>query len=152
MLSSSSVALQLLSLWVVLIAGGVKLNQINAESVFLSWNEGSQEELKAASSLAGIGLYSQAHFHLHLAVEKRLKALIVKKTQTHAPYSHNLSYLMGKLDSEPTEEQLESLSVVSEFNLSGRYPSEKAKLRIPLNRDSWEKWHPFVLEFLQWLK
>lgn len=89
------------------------------------WLKGSDYDWEAARSLFRSGKHPYCLFLCHLSVEKLLKGLIVKKTQAHAPYTHNLAYLAGKLSLEFSKEQLALLEEMNDFNLEARYPDEK---------------------------
>jgi HEPN domain-containing protein len=127
------------------------MNAIDAPKVVLSWLQGSEEELKVAHTLAANRFFAQAHFHLHLSLEKLLKALVVSETNVHAPYSHQLSYLVGKTTCQPSETQLIWLGKITDFNLSGRYTEEKQLLQRDLGEKSWTVWSERAKELRQWL-
>jgi len=58
----------------------------------------------------------------HLALEKLLKALVVKKTKAHAPFSHSLPYLVEKPKIKIPEKILIKLREFMEFHFEARYP------------------------------
>ena len=58
----------------------------------------------------------------HLALEKLLKALVVKKTKAHAPFSHSLPYLAEKSKIKIPEKILIRLREFMEFHFEARYP------------------------------
>ena len=63
----------------------------------------------------------------HLVIEKLLKGLYAKKNEDN-PYaikSHNLLQLAEKCNLELTEEQVEKLQIITQFNISGRYDDYK---------------------------
>lgn len=64
-------------------------------------------------------------FFAHLAIEKAFKAVVVKETGQHAPYTHSLALLAKKANIEMTEEMLEQLAEYMEFHIEARYPDEK---------------------------
>ena len=63
-------------------------------------------------------------FHAHLSMEAFLKACIVHAIKEHAPYSHKLPYLAGKLPVELSEQKLDLLTQLNKYNIQGRYPEE----------------------------
>ena len=94
------------------------------------WRLGSLEDLESAKVILKSGKRpGPALFYLHLALEKALKFFYVEKFGTHAPYSHNLIILLEKLEWQPSDEQLQDLSIINQFNTTGRYPESKADLR-----------------------
>ena len=64
-------------------------------------------------------------FFAHLAIEKVLKALVVKERGEHAPYTHSLVLLAKRANIEMTEEMLDQLAEYMEFHIEARYPDEK---------------------------
>ena len=58
----------------------------------------------------------------HLATEKILKALVVKATGQHAPYTHDLVRLAKLTEIILTKKQSDYLSTINEFNIEARYP------------------------------
>ena len=60
------------------------------------WHAGARYDLGVASALLKARKYPYALFMGHLALEKLLKALVVKRTQNHAPFTHSLLTLAEK--------------------------------------------------------
>ncbi len=60
----------------------------------------------------------------HLALEKCLKAIVVRDTGEHAPRTHNLPMLAGMLSAPVGDERLEKLAEFMEFHLESRYPDQ----------------------------
>ena len=89
------------------------------------WLSGSEYDWATARSLFKTRKYPYCLFMCHLSIEKLLKGLIVKESGDHAPYTHNLVYLAGKLSLEFSKEQLEILEEMNDFNIEARYPDEK---------------------------
>ena len=71
--------------------------------------------------------FPYALFFVHLSLEKFLKAILVHQNKNHAPHTHNLAYLAGKIDSEFQKEQIELLEEMNEFNLESRYPNDRSR-------------------------
>lgn len=57
----------------------------------------------------------------HLALEKFLKALVVKNTRKHAPYTHSLESLAKKAKIDIPEQMQIKLRDFMEFHLEARY-------------------------------
>lgn len=60
------------------------------------WFGGAKYDLGVANAMFKTKKYPYALFMGHLAIEKLLKALVVKYTKKHAPFSHSLPYLAEK--------------------------------------------------------
>ena len=65
------------------------------------------------------------YFFGHLTLEKLLKALYVSRINKIPPRTHRLVYLAEKIQLELTDNQLELMEIVTDFNLEARYPDEK---------------------------
>ncbi|MBI3161382.1 MAG: HEPN domain-containing protein [Chloroflexi bacterium] len=63
-----------------------------------------------------------ALFSTHLAVEKILKAHVVKKTKNFPPMIHNLLSLARIAGLTLTSEQTELLAILNPLNIETRYP------------------------------
>ena len=61
-------------------------------------------------------------FFCHLAIEKGLKAHVVKTTGEIPPKSHNLIYLMDLTKLTLCEEDENLLGILMKYQLEGRYP------------------------------
>ncbi|MBI4726190.1 HEPN domain-containing protein [candidate division TA06 bacterium] len=89
------------------------------------WLNGAEYDLETAEAMLKAKRYPYALFMGHLAVEKLLKALVVKKTENHAPYIHSLPVLAKKLGDDMPEEITDKLAGFMEFYQESRYPEEE---------------------------
>lgn len=60
-----------------------------------------------------------------MTLEKLLKAIYVSRTGKTPPMTHRLLYLAEKVNLELSNEQIELMEIVTDFNLEARYPDEK---------------------------
>ena len=65
--------------------------------------------------------YPYALFMGHLALEKLLKAIVVKYTKKHAPFSHSLTYLAEKSGIKIPESLHVKLREFMKFHFEARY-------------------------------
>ena len=86
------------------------------------WLSGAKYDLSVANAMFRTKKYPYALFVGHLALEKLLKAFIVKRSKTHAPFSHSLPYLAEKSGIKLPEKILIKLREFMEFHFEGRYP------------------------------
>jgi HEPN domain-containing protein len=86
------------------------------------WRNGADEDLVVAQELISHGKIRHALFIAHLALEKTLKAHVCRNTGELAPRIHNLVRLTEVAGLKLTEEQIDLLADVNEFNIEGRYP------------------------------
>ncbi len=102
---------------------------MNQEAIIDFWASEAEESLHVAEHLFEKKDYSYALFFGHLAVEKILKAVLVKNTNQHVPRSHNLLRLAKEAHIEITDEQKHALIRITAFNLESRYPDYKKEFR-----------------------
>ncbi len=93
------------------------------------WASEAEESLHVAEHLFEKKDYSYALFFGHLAVEKIIKAVLVKNTNQQVPRSHNLLRLAQEAHMEITEDQKRTLIRITAFNLEARYPDYKKEFR-----------------------
>jgi len=86
------------------------------------WLEGAVYDLDTGKSLIKTKRYPYALFFGHLALEKILKAHVVKSSKTHAPYTHSLPLLAQRSGLRIPNDYLGSLSEFMEFHIESRYP------------------------------
>lgn len=101
--------------------------EFNVQKTVSYWFEGAKYDWTTAKSLFRIKRYPYALFFGHLALEKLLKALVVKQTKGHAPYTHSLPLLASKLTLKISEDMEKKIAGFMEFYLEARYPEEQKK-------------------------
>jgi HEPN domain-containing protein len=65
--------------------------------------------------------YHWALFIGHLVIERLIKAVVVKKTNEHAPHSHDLRRLAKLTGLNFNQEYVSWLDTITTFNLNARY-------------------------------
>ena len=91
------------------------------------WINSSDKDYEAMKKNFEIKQYTWALFIGHLTIEKLLKGLYAKNN-TDNPYtikSHNLLALAQKCNIELTDEQVQKLKMITQFNISARYEDYK---------------------------
>lgn len=117
------------------------------------WHQGSKEDWKVAQGLFKLKHYSHCLFFCHLATEKMLKALVVTRKETHAPYIHDLVVLCKKADLELTKQHQSDLETITSFNIQGRYADYKSQFYKFFNkRPAAQKYLAITQELLLWLE
>ncbi len=89
------------------------------------WIDTAAYDLETGKTLLEAKRFPYALFFGHLALEKVLKALVVKTTRDHAPYTHALILLAKKAKIEIPESIIDQLAEYMEFHIESRYPGEK---------------------------
>jgi HEPN domain-containing protein len=88
------------------------------------WAERARYDLDTAEAMLKAGRYLYVLFCCQQAVEKALKAVIVKKTGELPPRIHNLLRLAETAGIESSEEQIDLLTKLSGYYIKSRYPEE----------------------------
>ncbi len=115
------------------------------------WIDSANEDWATYESLRKTKRYAHALFFLHLTIEKILKAIIVSQTSDHPPFSHSLSYLLGKTSLAASEDQINLLSEISKFNMEARYPDEKLSFYRSIDLNKSKYWHQIGKDLKAWL-
>ena len=96
--------------------------EINVEKHIAYWRDGALECWKdVAHSMKGDRI-SLALFSTHLAVEKALKAHVVKKTKNFPPMIHNLISLAKIAGLNLTSQYIDLFSELNPLSIEARYP------------------------------
>lgn len=89
------------------------------------WQKTAEHDYETMLVLFKSKRYSDSLFFGHIVLEKILKAHVVQNTKKQAPYLHDLLRLAEVAHLNLTEEQLDVLDIVNEFNIRARYPEYK---------------------------
>lgn len=116
------------------------------------WTDGSDYDIKTSASLFQKKRYPYTLFFCHLAVEKLLKAIIVKESGGHAPFTHNLLFLSGTARLELSKRFEQLLIELGKFNIEARYPDYTMNLYKIADAEYTRSYLSDTKEFLQWLK
>lgn len=98
------------------------MNDPSTNADWQKWLKFSDEDLRAADSTLGDEVFSAACFHAQQAVEKAIKAVLLKKTGK-VPRDHSILRLTEKSeDKELFEQHKEKLEFLDKFYVPTRYP------------------------------
>jgi len=86
------------------------------------WRAGAEDALGSAELLIANRRWSFGLFLLHLALEKSLKALVVRSTRAVPPYTHDLLHLTRLAGIQPPAEVLDVPGEFQAYCSAGRYP------------------------------
>ncbi len=86
------------------------------------WIYTAKSDLDTAELLIRESRIIHGLFFCHLAIEKGLKAHVVKATGNIPPKSHNLIYLLDLSNIEFGESFEDFLGILMKYQLEGRYP------------------------------
>ena len=126
--------------------------KMKIEEIIRYWSLSADNDWKVAGHLFDKKDYSYALFFAHLYLEKLLKAVVVKETGEQAPPIHNLRLLAKQSNLSLSDEQLEFLLQVNEYNIRTRYPDFKFKFKQECTKEFVENELEKIKEFGIWLK
>lgn len=115
------------------------------------WLNLAQYDIKTAQAMLNSGRYLYVLFTCQQALEKTLKALVVKTTNQFPPRIHDLLKLAEKGQLELSDRQAEFLSKLSFYYLESRYPEQIIDLSKETNKEMAETYLNKSMEVLKWL-
>ena len=130
----------------------MKKGELDKENIKLYWVTEAEEALTVANHLLEKGDYSYALFFGHLAVEKLLKGLYVERQKEHAPPIHNLQRLARLAGLTLDESKINTLILISSFNIEARYPDMKRSFRKKCTEGYTLEQMGNIREIFKWLK
>lgn len=125
--------------------------KFDIEKTVQYWLDGAEYDMGVAEAMYEKEKYPYALFMGHLALEKLLKALVVKSTQEHAPYTHSLYLLAEKTGIEIPQKILKRLARFMEFHFEARYPKEQKKFYNKCTKEFTNKKMQEIKEVFIWL-
>jgi len=127
-------------------------NQINTDNIVKHWINTSDGDFQTMLNLFDSKDYHWALFMGHLVIEKLLKGKIVKETNQHAPFSHDLRKLSKISGLELDKEKTKWLDTITTFNLNARYDDYKQEFYLKCSKDFTSLWIDNIKTLRQWIK
>ena len=116
------------------------------------WLDGAHEAWDTAQKLMAVKKYDHSLFFIHLALEKIIKAVFIKKKDTFPPLIHDLAKLASASGISLSRQQKFQLAEATEFNISGRYEDYKFKLYKKATPEFAKNWHQTAKALLTYFK
>jgi len=126
--------------------------ELNIRKIVDHWRESSDKDYQTMINLFRSGDYNWALFLGHLVIEKLLKALYVKRRETHAIIGHDLLRLASKMDLKLTDEQEDWFDRLTTFNINARYDSYKQEFYMLCTKEFSEEWKLVIETLREWLR
>jgi HEPN domain-containing protein len=116
------------------------------------WVDLSRYDIDTAKAMLASGRYLYVLFTCQQSIEKMLKALVVKNTDSFPPKIHDLIKLanIAKIDIET--EQKEFLAKLNYYYLETRYPRELSEISKQIKRDVAITFYNNTKKILKWLR
>jgi len=127
-------------------------DKINIEKVYNYWLESSDKDFSTMINLYNSKDYHWSLFLGHLVIEKLLKALLVKQTEKHAPFSHDLRRLAKQTNIPFLNEHVLWLDTITSFNLNARYDSYKQEFYKKCTPTFTSIWIENIKTLREWIK
>lgn len=124
----------------------------NIDKTINYWLESAEYDFETGKSLLESKRFPYALFFAHLAIEKILKAIVVKNTKEHAPYTHSLVLLAKTTNINIKDQMLDQLAEYMEFHIEARYPDEKKDFYKKCSEEFTIDKIDEMYEVYQWLK
>ncbi len=125
---------------------------INVEKVQQYWFDSAEKDLKTMLHLFDSKDYHWSLFIGHLVIEKMLKAIIVKETNDHAPFLHDLRRLGNMTRLDFSKSHLMWLDTITTFNLNARYDSYKQEFYRKCTHEFTTIWINNIKVLTEWIK
>lgn len=101
---------------------------MNFEEKISFWKDEARRALVVAEDLFRLKRYTEALFFGHLALEKLLKARIIRVRKEEPVYSHDLFILAKYAKLRISEKETDFLARVNVYNIRARYQDYKRSL------------------------
>lgn len=116
------------------------------------WLRYAESDIASAEVLHGAGQHLNALFHLQQAVEKTLKAVIVKTTGNMPLRIHSLHKLVERCGLQLTSEQAQLIEDLTASYTDSRYPEQWDASTPHISAEETAKFIAATKEFIAWLK
>ena len=116
------------------------------------WFRQSDYDMDTAEYMHQGGRNIYAVFMCHLAVEKALKGLFYEKLRAVPPKTHNLVFLLNKIDLKPPESPGKFIIKLSEASIPTRYPEDLAKVQQAYTESVVQDMLSRAKEVITWIK
>jgi HEPN domain-containing protein len=124
---------------------------MGAHDIATYWKDASAKDFEFAEQIFDSGRYVYCLFFVHLAVEKKLKELIVTIKKTDPPFEHNLANLAAQVGNDHFSlEQRQLLADMTAFNIKGRYDDYRSTFATIATKEYTHGYMTQAKEFLLW--
>jgi HEPN domain-containing protein len=89
--------------------------------VISHWRKGARDAMELAGVALERGKFALTLFHIHLAIEKALKAQFMDQRRKDPPMTHDLERLALELKQSWTPDELELFQDLTQYAIAARY-------------------------------
>jgi len=130
----------------------MKHEKIYIEQIANHWILKSDIDFETMNNLIKSKDFHWALFIGHLVIERLLKAIVVRKTGTHAPLTHDLRRLAKFSGIAFEDEHKMWLDTISTFNINARYDDYKQDFYKKCTPDYSITWFANIKTLREWIK
>ena len=116
------------------------------------WLKQADYDIDTAEFMFAGGKFFYAVFMCHLSVEKAIKGLYQQRLKETPPKTHNLVYLLKKIDIRPAETTGKFIVKLNEASVVTRYPEDIDKIQEQYTNDIVKNIRVESKEVLEWIK
>jgi len=116
------------------------------------WLRFAESDIVSAEALHHVGQELNALFHLQQAVEKTLKALLLRKSGLQPPRIHGLRGLSERCGLRLTEKQVLLIEYLTQYYVESRYPVDWYEGSFEATVIEVERLIPEAKELIAWLR
>lgn len=125
---------------------------MNSADVVTYWLDSAENDRSSALDSFSQKHFDWAFFQWHIAIEKLLKGIIAKNSNT-TPFTHDLVRLAELTKIQIPENYLTILEEANTYNINARYDDFKRSFyHKVIKPDYYQLWHNNCQEIYQWLK
>jgi len=116
------------------------------------WLKQADYDIDTAEYMFAGGKFFYAVFMCHLSVEKAIKGLYQQRLKETPPKTHNLVYLLKKIDIGPSAVLGKFIVKLNEASVATRYPEDIEKLQGQYTKDDVKNILVESRKALEWIK
>ncbi len=116
------------------------------------WFKQAEYDLDTAEYMFSGGKFFYAVFMCHLAVEKAIKSLYQQTLKETPPKTHNLVYLLKKIDIKPSQKAGTFIVKLNEASVATRYPEDIEMLQKQYTKEDVKNILAEGREVIEWIK
>jgi HEPN domain-containing protein len=124
---------------------------MDTQKMIAYWLDNAQDATETIDRLIQGNKYHHALFFAHLSLESLIKAYVIQQTQTHPPYTHDLTKLLLHVGEPLAPHQQDELDEITTFCVEARYPEIKKKLYDKATPEYTTKWLSIIEGYRQWI-
>ncbi len=115
------------------------------------WVKQAKYDIITADVMFKGGRYIYAVFMCHLSIEKYLKGEYVIYNEKYAPKTHDIIYLLSKIDIEFPNNKRDFIDELNDVSILTRYPSDLMKMINEYDKNKTKSIMKKTKEVIEWI-